>query len=93
MGDRHPKKRAKPLPADEPAGSDVFAEFGLSHADFDVDYGRGKSFLSGQRIVFMTVRHRSSGRTVSGKIGTTKWAADRQRDELLRVLLPSFRRS
>jgi hypothetical protein len=91
MGDRRPKKRSKPTPVEGSGGPDVFAEFGLSYADFDVDYGGGKSFLSGQRIVFMTVRHRVSGRTVSGKIGTTKKGKDRQRDELLRVLLRSFR--
>ncbi|MDB5388550.1 MAG: hypothetical protein JWM11_4196 [Planctomycetaceae bacterium] len=89
MGDRRSKKRGGP-PAERQAGPDVFAEFGLSCADFDVDYGGGKSFLSGQRIVYMTVRHRASGRTASGKIGTTKRDADHQRDELLCTLLRSF---
>ena len=93
MSDRRPKKRAKSSPADKPTGSDMFAAFGLAAADFEVKSGGGKSFLAGQRIVWMTVRHRSSGRTVSGKIGTTKRGAERQHDELLRVLLRSFRRS
>jgi hypothetical protein len=90
MGDRRPKKRVRA--ADPPARPDVFAECGLSYADFDVQSGRGKSFLSGQRVVFMTVTHLPTGRTVSGKIGTTKKGADRQHDELLRSLLRSFRR-
>jgi hypothetical protein len=93
MGDRRPKKRAKPPAPDEPAGADVFAAFGLAAADFEVETGGGKSFLSGQRIVWMTVRHRATGRIVSGKIGTTKRDAERQHDELLRTLLGSFQRS
>ena len=88
MGDRRSKKRAGP--AEGQTGPDVFAEFGLSCADFDMDDGGGKSFLSGHRIVYMTVRHRASGRTVSGKITTTKRGTDRQRDELLRTLLRSI---
>lgn len=89
MGSRRPGKRAG-----QPSGGgpDVFAELGLDAADFDVQSGRGKSFLSGQRIVFMSVTHRPTGRKVSGKIGTTKKGADRQRDVLLRTLLRSFHR-
>jgi hypothetical protein len=92
MGDRRPKKRAKGGPAEPAAGPDVYEEFGLTAADFEVNSGGGKSFLSGQRIVWMTVRHRPTGRTVSGKIGTTKKGAGRQETELLRILLQSFRR-
>jgi hypothetical protein len=93
MGDRHPKKRDRQQPSGRPLRGDVFAEYGLSHADFYVESGRGKSFLSGQRIVWMTVKHLPSGRKVSGKIGTTKKGADQQRDELLRILLQSFGRT
>jgi hypothetical protein len=93
MGDRRPKKRPKKQTGDQPARPDVFAECGLNYADFDVASGGGKSFLSGQRIVWMTVTHRPTGRTVSGKIGTTKKGADRQHDALLRELLRSFRRT
>jgi hypothetical protein len=93
MGDRRPKKRDRTQPSSQPPRRDVFAEYGLSHADFDVESGRGKSFLSGQRIVWMTIKHLPSGRSVSGKIGTTKKGADLQRDELLRILLQSFRRT
>jgi hypothetical protein len=71
----------------------VFADCDLNAAEFDVKSGGGKSFLSGQRLVWMTVTHRPSGRKVSGKIGTAKRAADRQHDVLLRYLLQSFRRS
>ena len=92
VGDRRSKKRAGPSTEGQ-TGPDVFSEFGLSCVDFDVDCGGGKSFLSGQRIVYMTVRHRASGRTVSGKIGTTKRGTARQRDQLLRTLLRSFGQS
>jgi len=71
----------------------VFAECGLAAPDFEVEYGSGKSFLSGQRIVWMRVKHRPSGRAVSGKIGTTKKGVDQQHNELMRVLLRSFRQS
>lgn len=90
MGDRRPKKRATSHSADRPGGPDVFAECGLNAADFEVQSGGGKSFLSGQRIVWMTVTHRPTGRKASGKIGTTKKGAGRQRDVLLRCLLRSF---
>lgn len=93
MGDRRPKKRAKRQAGDRPAGTDVFAECGLNAADFEVHSGGGKSFLSGQRIVWMTVKHLPTGRTVSGKIGTTKKEACHQREALLRTLLRSFRRA
>jgi hypothetical protein len=71
----------------------VFAEFGLNRADFEVRSGFGLSFLAHQRIVWMSVTHRPSGRAVSGKIGTTKKGKDAQHDRLLRILLQSFRRS
>jgi hypothetical protein len=71
----------------------VFAECGLEAADFEVRAGRGKSFLSGQRLVLMTVTHRPSGRKVSGQIGTGKRTAEHQREVLLRLLLRSFVRS
>jgi len=93
VGDRKPRGRTKSPTAGRPPGSDVFALYGLSASDFEVESGGGKSFLSKQRLVWMTVKHRATGRTVSGKIGTTKKGADRQHDELLRVLLGSFRRS
>jgi hypothetical protein len=90
MGSRRARKQtAQP----SGGGPDVFAELGLDSSDFDVQSGGGKSFLSGQRIVWMTVTHRPTGRKVSGKIGTTKRGADRQHDVLLRTLLRSFRRS
>jgi hypothetical protein len=92
VGDRRPKKRAKPPPGDRPARRDPFAECGLNAANFEVSSGRGKSFLSGQRIVWMAVTHRPTGRKVSGKIGTTKRGAGSQQDVLLRYLLRSFRR-
>lgn len=93
MGDRRPKKRAARTTSDPPVSQDVFASCGLISADFDVASGGGKSFLSSQRVVWMTVTHRPTGRKVSGKIGTTKKNADRQHDELLRTLLRTFRQS
>lgn len=93
MGDRRPKKRKRPATGDSrPGGTDPFAEAGLDYADFDVQAGGGKSFLSGQRVVWMTVTHLPTGRRVSGKVGTTKKGAARQEDALLRELLRSFRR-
>jgi hypothetical protein len=92
MGDRRPKKRAKLRHSERPPRRDVFAECGLNAADFVVQSGGGKSFLSGQRFVLMTVTHRPTGRKVSGKIGTTKRGAGSQQDVLLRELLRSFRR-
>lgn len=93
MGDRRPKKEATSRVGDRPSEPDVFAEFGLDAAEFDVESGRGKSILSGQRLVWMTVTHRPSGRKVSGKIGTSKRDAARQCKVLLRELLAPFRRS
>ena len=71
------------------AFSKVFAEFQLRPEDFKVDWGRGKSFLSGQRIVWMTLTELSTGRQLKGKIGTTKKAAEAHSAELLRSLLRS----
>jgi len=93
MGHRRQKKRARPQYHNQLTRRDVFAECGLNAGDFEVESGRGKSFLSGQRLVWMTVTHRATGRKVSGKIGTLKREADRQEDVLLRYLLRSFRRS
>lgn len=90
MGDRRPKKRVKA--AAEPSRPDVFAEFGLTAAEFEVDAGKGQGAITKQHIVWMHVRHKASGRVVSGKIGSTKKGYDRQHDELLRALLQSFRR-
>lgn len=90
MGDRRPKKRAN---TDRPTKPDVFAEFGLNPTDFDVQSGFGLAFIAHQRIVWMSVTHRTTGRKVSGKIGTTKKGKDAQHDQLLRSLLQSFRRS
>jgi hypothetical protein len=92
MGDRRPKKRAPHRTGDRPDRPDVFAEFGLKAADFEVHSGGGKSFLSGQRLVWMSVTHLPTGRKVTGKIGTTKKGAERQHDVLLRLLLRYFRR-
>jgi hypothetical protein len=92
MGDRRPPKRSRHK-LTNPARPDVFAECGLDRADFVVVSGGGKSFLANQRIVWMRLTHRPSGRTASGKIGTTKKGYDRSHDELLRILLRSFRRS
>jgi hypothetical protein len=91
MGDRQPNKRAKSAAGDKPARPDVFAEFGLKAADFEVRSGFGLSFIAHQRIVWMSLTHRPSGRKVSGKIGTTKKGKDAQRELLLRILLRSFR--
>jgi hypothetical protein len=91
MGERRPKKRYPRGPI-SPSVQDVFAACGLNAADFEVQYGGGKSFLSKQRLVWMTVTHRPTGRKVSGKIGTLKRRADHQRNVLLRELLQSFRR-
>ena len=44
--DRRPNKRANPPPEEQSCLPDVFAEFGLSLADFDVEDGGGKSFLT-----------------------------------------------
>ena len=93
MGDRRPKRRTKHQATARPSGPDVFAEFGLSAADFEIESGGGKSVISGQRIVWMIVRHRVTGRTTKGKIGTTKKGAAQQYDVLLRILLRSFRQS
>ena len=93
MGDRRPKNRAGHRSGDPPMTPDVFAECGLNEAEFEVIFGRGKSFLSGQRLVFMAVTHRPTGRKVSGTIGTGKKKWARQHDVLLRELLQSFRRS
>ena len=90
MGDRRPKKRSTHRSNDRPARPDVFADCALNAADFDVQSGGGKSFLSGQRIVWMTVTHLPTGRKVSGKVDTTKKGAPRQEDMLLRSLLRSF---
>ena len=93
MGDRRPKKRARSQTGDRSDGPDVFAEFGLNPSDFDVQSGFGLAFIAHQRIVWMSVTHRPTGRKVSGKIGTTKKGKDAQHDRLLRMLLESFRRS
>lgn len=66
MVDRRPKKQAKPTAAERSGVPDLFVEFGFSDADFDVQAGGGKSFLTGLRIVHMTIRHRASGREMSG---------------------------
>jgi hypothetical protein len=93
MGDRRDRKRARRAAGDRPARPDPFAESGLDPADFEVDSGFGLSFLAHQRIVWMSVTHRPTGRKVSGKIGTTKKGKEAQHDQLLRFLLRSFRRS
>jgi hypothetical protein len=90
MGDRRQKKRVKA--AAEPSRPDVFAEYRLNAAEFDVDWGKGQGAITKQHIVYMHIRHIPSGRVVSGKIGTTKKGAESQRDKLLRTLLQSFRR-
>ncbi len=87
MSDRRPRRRAKSLAGDRPARPDVFAEFGLNPADFEVRSGFGLSFIAHQRIVWMSVTHRPTGRKVAGKIGTTKRGKDAQREVLLRILL------
>lgn len=93
MGDRRPKKRYPRGACQGRNTGDVFAELGLNPADFEIQSGGGKSFLSKSRLVWMSVTHRPTGRKVEGKIGTTKKGADRQHDALLRELLRSFRRS
>lgn len=92
MGKRRSKGKAR-LHATQPASTpSVFAEFHLVESEFEIESGFGKSFLANQRIVWMTIRHRPSGRTVKGKIGTTKKGGGKDHDELLRYLLKSFRR-
>jgi hypothetical protein len=90
MGDRRPKRRA--TPAAVPARPDVFAEYAMDATEFEVESGKGQGAITKQHIVWMRVRHKASGRVVSGKIGSTKKGFDRQHDELLRALLRSFRR-
>lgn len=93
MGDRQPRRRARSPTGVPPAGPDVFAEFGLNAHEFEVQSGFGLAFIAHQRIVWMSVTHRPTGRKVSGKIGTTKKGKDAQHDRLLHILLQSFRRS
>lgn len=96
MGDRRPKKRLKRSSRGEsrnpPPPPAVYAEYGLDHADFEVQGGDdGKSVLTGQWIMGMSVKHLPSGRTVWGETGTTKRGGGDEWDGLLRALLRPFR--
>ncbi len=92
MGDRRPKSknRSNAESLEGSTLSDVFADLSLRPGDFKVESGRGKSFLSGQRIVWITVSHLPSGRQVSGKRNTTKKGAERETMNLLKSLLESL---
>ena len=65
----------------------LFASLSLRSDDFVVEWGRGKSMLSQQRIVWVKVRHKPSGRAVEGKISTSKKKYDIKRQELRELLL------
>ncbi len=94
MGDRRHKKRTK-TGANGKASEEslAFMEYGLSEANFDIQFGGGKSAISGQRLLWMEITQRSTGKKASGKVGTTKKGSDRQRVALLRSLLKTFRTS
>lgn len=90
MGDKR-KKRVAGAPKTDPVAR-IFAELNLQPSDFEIRSGQGKSFLSGQRLIWMEVTERKTGRRHSGKSGTSKKATDIQTQKLLRQLLSEFRR-
>lgn len=90
MSRRRRRTRSRRQAAAPVGDADLFSEVGVAEDDFDVVSGTGKSLLAGQRIVWMKITQRSTGKQVSGRIGTTKRAADTQRRELLRSLLKKF---
>lgn len=92
MGDRRNERKNRPNPEsyEDSLTSSVFTDLRLRSDDFKIESGRGKTFLSGQRIVWITLTHLPTGRKVSGKTNTTKKGAERATVKLLRSLLESF---
>jgi len=87
MGSKRSKSKQEPKSPDQTPEQKIFAELSLTEHDFEIDCGGGKSFLNQQRIIWMKIRHKPSGKSVDAKRPTSKNGFDGQRLQLMRELL------